>query len=78
MGQSTHYAPDGTWIACGLPSPGSRMQSACAGLRPATVDSVLTTKDIRLVNCKRCRKSPEFNRDRDALAIAQEQPKENR
>lgn len=57
---STHYSPDGNWVACGLPSPGSRLQSVCGGLRPATGDSVLKTADVRRVDCKRCRKTPEF------------------
>lgn len=60
MSLSTHYSPSGDWVSCGLPSPGSRRQSIQIGLRPATVDSILTTKEVSKVTCKRCRKSSEF------------------
>ena len=64
MGVSTHFSPDGEWVACGLPSPGSRRQGYMGGehLKPATADSVLITADTSRVTCKRCRKSPDFRR----------------
>ncbi len=57
---TTHYSPTGDSIACGLPSPGSRLQSVCAGSKPATCESVSTTKDKSKVTCKRCRRSYYF------------------
>lgn len=69
MAKATHYRSKGVnsfgeydCIVCGIPSPGSRAQGYQGGshLRPATEDSVDSSTNPKQVDCKRCRRTPQF------------------